>query len=169
MIPVIAKIFESVVYDQLYEYFEVNGLLSPVQSSFRSGHSTQDVLLKFVDDWKIALDKGLIVGTVMVDLSKAFDSIDHSLLLSKLQALGIEGSELAWFADYLKGKQQSVVINSVPSQWKQVIRGVPQGSMLEPLLLLVFVNNLPKVVHHCTVNLYTDDTAIYTSDENPQW
>ena len=102
------------------------------------------------------------LGSVMVYLSKAFDSIDHPLLLSILQALGIGGSELAWFADYLKGRQQRVVINGVPSQWKQVIRSVPQGSILGPLLVLVFVNDLPKFVHHCPINLYADDTAIYT-------
>ena len=75
VIPVIAKVFESLVHDQLYDNLEANGLLSPVQSGFHPGHCTQDVLLKSVDDWKIALDKGMVVGTVMIDLSKAIDSI----------------------------------------------------------------------------------------------
>ena len=107
-------------------------------------------------------------------ISKAFDSIDHSLLLVKQDAYGVKQdaygvreSELRWFVDYLSNREQRVVLNSVSPEWFTVTRGVPQGSILGPLLFILFVNDLPKVVKHCTVNMYADDTAIYTANHDP--
>ena len=146
VIPVLAKIFESLVHRQLYHYLETNSLLNDAQSGFRPNRSTQDVLHRTVDDWKIALDQGEIVGTVMIDLSKAFDIIDHPLLLKKLDAYGVRGSELKWFTDYLSGRKQRVVMDGVLSVWKDIVKGVPQGSILGPLLFTIFVNDLPDTV-----------------------
>ena len=106
-------------------------------------------------------------GSVMIDLSKAFDTIDHSIVLDKLCAYGARGTELMWFADYLSGRSQQVMLNGVTSEWSKVVKGVPQGSILGPLLFIIFVNDLPDVVEHSTVNLYADDTAIYTSGKDP--
>ena len=167
VIPVIAKVFESLVHDQLYQYLVKNKLLNVVQSGFRPHHCTQDVLLKTVDDWRVSLDEGKMVGTILIDLSKAFDMIDHSMLLNKLECLGVRSSELQWFTDYLKERKQRVVMNGVSSEWHSVNRGVPQGSILGPLLFVAFVNDLPDAVKHCTVNQYADDTAIYVSDIDP--
>ena len=105
------------------------------------------------------MDAGRIVGTVFIDLSKAFDTINHTLLLNKLCAYGVHGVELAWFTDYLKERKQRVVIDGVSSEWNRVTKGVPQGSILGPLLFVVFVNDLPSVVRKCTVNLYADNTT----------
>ena len=91
VIPVLAKVFESLIHQQLYDYLEAHELINEVQAGFRPNHSTQDVLLKTVDDWRISLDKGAIVGTIMIDLSKAFDSIDHTMLLKKINAYGVCG------------------------------------------------------------------------------
>ena len=113
------------------------------------------------------MDKGKIVEIVMIDLSRAFDSIDHSLLLAKLSAYGVCGTELTWFTSYLNNRKQRVVLSGIASEWGSVTNGVPQGSILGPLLFIIFVNDLPDVVEHCTVNLYADDTAIYVSDEDP--
>jgi len=144
-----------------------NKLLNIVQSGFRPHHCTQDVLLKTVDDWRVSLDEGRMVGTILIDLSKAFDMIDHSMLQNKLECLGVRSSELQWFTDYLKERKQRVVMNGVSSEWHSVNRGVPQGSILGPLLFVAFVNDLPDAVKHCTVNQYVDDIAIYVSDVDP--
>ena len=124
-------------------------------------------MIKTIDDWKKALDKDEIVGTVLIDLSKAFNSIDHNLLLKKLDAYGVEGREQCWFTDYLGGRKQRVSLNGEVSQWNDVKRGVPQGSILGPLLFNVFVNDLPDIVEHSTINLYADDTTIYVADHDP--
>ena len=102
----------------------------------------------------------------MIDLSKAFNTIKHSLLLDKLEAYGIRGTELKWFSDYLSRRRQRVVVNGVSSAWKSVTQGVPQGSIVGPLLFSLFVNDMPDVVNHCTINQYADDTTIYTSDKD---
>ena len=167
VLPVIAKVFESVVHQQLYSHPTSNSLLYPSQSGFRPAHSTQDVLIKSVDDWKIALDHGELVGTVLIDLSKALNSIDHTMLLYKLSANGVRGNELDWFRNYLSCRVQRVCIESTTSKWSPITRGVPQGSILGPLLFLIYVNDLPDVVTKCTVHLYADDTTIYCSNKDP--
>ena len=114
VLPVLAKIFSSLVHQQLHEYLQTNSILSSSQSGFHPRHNTQDVLLKTIDDWKIALDHNKLVGSVMINLSKTFDSIDHSLLLVKLDAYGVRESELRWFADYLSNRKQRVVLMVSP-------------------------------------------------------
>lgn len=113
------------------------------------------------------MDKGKIAGTVMIDLNRAFDSIDHSFLLVNLSAYGVCGTELTWFINYLNGRRQRVVLNGVASEWGSVTNGVPQGSISGPLLFIFFISDLPEVVEHRTVNLCADDTAIYAYDEDP--
>ena len=101
VLSILAKVFESLVHQQIYSYFSINNLLSPAQSGFRSGHSTQDLLITVTEDWKFALDSDEIVGITFIDLHKAFDSIDHSLLLIKLRAYGLDDVSLRWFSNYL--------------------------------------------------------------------
>ena len=103
----------------------------------------------------------------MIDLSKAFDTINHNLLLKKLYTYGIHGSELSWFTDHLAERKMRVVVDGISFVWARVSMGVPQGSILGPLLFLIFMNDLPEVVEECTINLYADDTTIYLADANP--
>lgn len=97
VLPVVVNIFEAVIHAQLYAYMKQNALIHPAQSGFRPHHSTQDLLVKTVDDWRKALDRDKVVGTVLVDLSKAIDMIDHSQLLAKLYGYSVRGKELMWF------------------------------------------------------------------------
>ena len=112
VLPIIAKVFESLVHSQVYDYLQHRGILHHAQSGFRPKHSTQDVLLKTVDDWRLSLSRNEVVGAVFVDLSKAFDSISHELLLQKLDHYGIRGTPLEWFRSFLTGRKQRVVVRS---------------------------------------------------------
>ena len=165
ILPVVFKVLETLIHRQLYRYLDSNNLLSSAQFGFRPHHKIQDVLLKSVDDWKMALDKNELVGTVMIDLSKAFDTFDHSLWVDKLEAYGIRGADLKWFSDYLVMRRHRVVVDGVVSDWNAVTKGVPQGSILSPLLFILFINDMPEDVKHCTINQYADD--IYASNKNP--
>ena len=155
ILPVVAKVFESLVHTQVYGHLKQHDILHESQSGFRPRHSTQDALLKTVDDWRLSLDKIEIVGSVFIDLSKAFDSVCHTLLLEKLARYGFRGDSLLWFQSYLSGRKQRVVIGGEASEWTDVSAGVPQGSILGPLLFSVFVNDLPSALHECKVMMYS--------------
>ena len=106
------------------------------------------------------------MSAVFIDLSKAFDYIDHGLLLSKIKAYGTYEDGLRWFQSYLTGRRQRVLVNGVASIWRPVERGVPQGSILGPLLFCIFVNDLPERINQCSVSLYADDTTLYHSSKD---
>ncbi len=112
VLPTVAKVFERIVHRQLYSYLEENQLLHQEQSGFRPHHSTMDALLKVTDNFRKALDANELLGAVFIDLSKAFDSIDHELLLQKLESYGIHDSGLRWFQNYLSGRRQGYNIRS---------------------------------------------------------
>ena len=131
------KIFERAIHKQLYDHLVTNKLLSQFQSGFRPGHSTSTALLEVSDCILKNIDEGNLTGAVFLDLSKAFDMIDHSLLKIKL-ALGVRGRALAWFDNYLSGRTQSVSVNGTYSDTADLSLGVPQGSALGPLLFILF-------------------------------
>ena len=164
ILPVVARVFESLVHSQVYGYLKQQSILHEAQSRFRPRHSTQDVLLKTVDNWRLSLDRNEIVGSVFIDLSKAFDSVCHTLCWRSSHGTGFEGESLLWFQSYLSGRKQRVVIGGEVSEWTDVIAGVPQGSILGPLLFSVFVNDLPTALHKCKVMMYAVDTTVYYSD-----
>ena len=164
MLPIILKVFESLVYSQMYEYLQHHGILHLAQSGFRPNHSTQDVLSKTVDDWWFSLNKNTVIGAVFIDLRKAFDSINHKLLLQKLRLYGFKGVSFLWFQNYLTDRKQRGVVGDNESQWAEIHAGVPRGSILGPILFSIFINDLPTVLARSKVMLYADDTTIYCSD-----
>ena len=101
-------------------------------------------------------------------MSTLHESIDHNLLVAKLEAYGVRGKEKEWFLNYLTDRQQRVVVGGAKSTWSEMVKGVPQDSILGPLLFTIFMNDLPSVIENCNVNLYPDDTTIYFSSKDPQ-
>ena len=136
MLPIIARLFEKLVFDQLYWYFDENGFLSPDQSGFRALHSTVTSLLKCTDNWYSGLDTGQVTGLIFIDLKKAFDTVDHEILCKKLYLCGIQNREPAWFKSYLSNRKQFARVNDADSKIEEIDIVVPQGSCLGPLLFL---------------------------------
>ena len=134
VLPTVSRLFEKVLYGQLYQYLDENKLLYLHQSGFRSLHSCVTCLLKSTNDWYTDIDRGNVNAVVFIDLKKAFDTVDHSILLEKLSLYGIRGIELEWFRSYLSGRQQYCKVNGHISNIESIRYGVPQGSCLGPLL-----------------------------------
>ncbi|KAI2667398.1 putative RNA-directed DNA polymerase from transposon BS [Labeo rohita] len=164
IICVIAKVFEKLIYNQVSKYVENYNILSQFQSGFRPNYSTTSALLKLTNDVYSALDCGDLTGAIFIDLKKAFDLVDHYLLLDKLYAVGFSQNSLLWFNSYLHNRKQCVVIQGKQSDLFIQERGIPQGSILGPLLCSIFIKDLPLAFSYCSVHLYADDTVIYISN-----
>ena len=147
LLPIFSKILERVVFNQLVEYLDTNNLIHPNHHGSRSGHSTATALLQMYDGWVEEVDDGNLVGVMMVDLSAAFDMVDHNIMLKKLELLGLDEMALNWMKSYLSGRSQSVYIDGCLSPPLSIECGVPQGSILGPLLYILFTNDIPDLVH----------------------
>ena len=165
VLSVISNVFEKVVFMQLSDYLSENRLLYEFQSGFRSSYSTDTRLIHLTDYIKLENDKGNFTGMVLLDLQKAFDTVDHTILLNKLKWLGADDLTVQWFRSYLTGRTQVTDIGGTMSDPKGVTCGVPQGSMLGPLLFLLYVNDMASAVR-CKLLLYADDSALIASGKN---
>lgn len=154
----ISKIFERIVFDRIYTFLDKYNMLHPAQHGFVKGKSTQTALLLFISKVYSTLDKGLKSMSLFMDLSKAFDLVNHNLLLQKLHWYGLRGSIHHWLKSYLSDRKQVVVINNTISSELPVTSGVPQGSILGPLLFLLFVNDLPNNMDNNFI-MYADDNT----------
>ena len=166
VLTVISRLFEKIIYNQLYKYLNSHGFLSSNQSWVRALHLTLTALLKNNDDWHSGMDLGKYVGTVFVDLKKAFHTVDHNILLQKLNYHGVQELALKWFEFYLSNRKQFTRIDGVDSSIQKINIGVPQGSCLGPLLLLVYINDLPYSVKNAKASIYADDISLALQSEN---
>ena len=164
LLPVISKIFEKIVADQLLLYFDK--MLSPFLSAYRKGYSCQHVIMQLTEYWRLALDEGDCVGTVAMDLSKAFDSMPHGLLIAKLRAYNISYDACLFMVSYLKNRRQRVKIQGQTSEWADINRGVSQGSVLGPLLFNIFINDLFYVPMKSHITNYADDSSLSNSHKH---
>jgi hypothetical protein len=161
LLSIFAKIFEKIVFKYIFNYFRDNFMISIWQSGFLPGVSTVTQLTEIYDQFCRAVSKGKDIRVVFLDISKAFDRVWHAGLIYKLKKHGIKGRLLTWLIDYLRDRQQRVIINGVASEWGKIEAGVPQGSVLGPLLFLIFINDITHVVNHCHIRLFADDTCLY--------
>jgi hypothetical protein len=163
-LPFLSKVLERVVAAQLTTYLESNLLQDPLQSAYRAGHSTESAVLKIKSDLDTILDAGDAALMVLLDLSAAFDTIDHEILLTRLERdVGIKGNALEWLTSYLSNRSQSVVINDAVSKPQPLTVGVPQGSVLGPLLFLLYILPLRTIIerHQSLRHGYADDAQLY--------
>jgi hypothetical protein len=161
ILPTLSKILERTVHSQLMEHLETENLLSEFQFGFRAKRSTELATTLFVDNIRREVNNGKLVGSVFMDLSRAFDTISHSQLLAKLSSYGIRDNELHWFTSYLFHRTQLVEIDGSRSTEQPVFNGVPQGSILGPLLFVVFFNDIVDSIQHAHITMYADDAVIY--------
>ena len=166
VLPFLSRVFEKLIYNQLCDYLDKNRLLFSKQSGFRSLHSVVTCLLNCTNDWYINMDKGQYTAMVFIDLKKAFDTVNHEILLKKLTKYGIIGLENTWFASYLENRMQFCRVNGFPSNVNNINCGVPQGSCLGPLLFLIYINDVPFSLQNSQVTMYADDTTISYSSNN---
>lgn len=163
VLPTLSKILEKIMYKQMNDYLTENNLLPDRQSGFRKYHSTTTTLLNVTDDIINAIDKQKITALVLLDLSKAFDTVNHGLLCSKLKYLGFDEISLSLFKAYFCNRSQKVVINGEHSSFKAISSGVPQGSVLGPLLFLIYTADMFNKVTACKLQGYADDLQMYHS------
>ena len=154
---------EKVAFKQIRDYFTNIKLFSCSQHAYRQGHSTSIALAQLTDDWLSQIDSKNMVGTVMMDLSAAFDVVDHDIMISKLRTNGFNTMALAWMLSYLSGRSQRVCFNGSLSERKYNHCGVPQGSCLGPLVFIILTNDLPCATTDTNMVTYADDTTLYST------
>ena len=160
VLSLFSKIFERIVYNQLYAFLEKYDILSPNQYGFRKNRSTTEAVIQQLEFIYQNLDQNKTVVSIFMDFSKAFDCIDHRLLLRKLYFYGIRGLPYLWFESYLSGRTQYVSVNNTNSSKLPVSHGVPQGSVLGPLLFLIFINDFPNVSQFFKFCIFADDSTL---------
>lgn len=166
LLSTISKVMEKIIHKHVFNFFSENNMISALQSGFVPKDSTVNQLTSIYHAFCQALDEGKEVRAVFCDISKAFDRVWHRGLLYKLENNGISGNLLTWFSDYLTGRKQRVALSGTFSNTLPIMAGVPQGSILGPLLFIVFINDIVDSIHSA-IRLFADDTSLYIIIDNP--
>jgi len=172
LLTAFSKVFERIRYDRLLQHIETNNILTNVQFGFRTFSTTDKASYKLIDGILDALNNKMMVGGIFCDLQKAFDCVNHSILLTKLKFYGITGTTHKLIKSYLEGRYQRVVLNNNSpdsrSNWGKITHGVPQGSILGPLLFLLYIYDLQQITNeNSKIILYANDTSLLIANPNP--
>ena len=162
-ISTLTQIFEKLICKQLVNYLEKHEIPYKFQFDFRKGHSTSQAIAEIADNLRNAIDNNLYSCGVFLDFSKAFDTVNHTILLKKMEQYGIRGVSLQLFANYLANRQQYVQMGNTVSSEQTMTCGIPQGSSLGPVLLLIYINDLPNCSSALTFRIFSDDTNVFAS------
>jgi len=163
-LPVLSKLLERTVAKQFLDYLKSSDLLPDLQSAYRAHHSTETAILKIQSDILQAIDAGDLAALMLLDMSAAFDTVDHSTLLRRLRvSYGLQGAALGWFTSFLSGRTQFVNCRSTRSLPTMILCGVPQGAILSPILFLLYIADLLQIIarHNLRPHMYADDIQIY--------
>ena len=166
VLSVFSRLLEKIGHDQFSKYLKEHNKFAKCQHAFLKLHSTLTSLLSVTDTWFSNIDKRKLNISIFLDLKKAFDTVDHGILLSKLSKYGAVGTPLRWLASYLTDRKQYCQINGHKSCLKNVLCGIPQGSCLGPLLFILYVNDFEQCLEKCTAIMYADDTSVTCSAED---
>ena len=161
VLPALSKVYERLVFNRLVHYLDKNEILHDQQFGFRRGYSTSMAIHALADQFYESAENNEFMLGLFIDLSRAFDTISHKILLDKLKHYGIRGIAWGWISDYLSNRKQFVTYNQCKSEMNNVNIGVPQGSILGPLLFLLYVNDLPTISSHLNFIQFADDTSIF--------
>ena len=158
VLPLLSKVFEKVIYDQLYGY-----LLNELLYGFRKAHSTQHTLFRLIQKWQVELDSGGYVGTILLDLPKAYDCLSHDFLIAKLEACVLDEGSLNFLLviTYLSLRKHRTKVGSSYSKWSEICRGIPLDSILGPLLFTIFINDIFFFVEKSEICNFADDNTIW--------
>ena len=167
LLSTISKILEKLIYNRIVKFFQLHKIFSNLQFGFRKKHSTIHALLTFIEKVTHSLDNFSHTVGIFLDFSKAFDTIDHDILLYKLSHYGVRGKALEWFRSYLSNRKQYVNLNDYKSHMQYIKDGVPQGSLLGPLLFLVYINDFHRSSDVLSFILFADDSNLFYSHPDP--
>ena len=163
----LSKVLERLIYNQLYLFLEKNDIIYKYQFGFRKSYSTEQAISEITDNLNSAIDNKQITCGLFLNFLKAFDTVNHDILHSKLYTYGIHGTPFKWFESYLCNHTQLVKIDEIESSMETITCGVPQGSTLGPLLFLLYINDLPNSSEKLSLRIFADDTNIFFTGSNP--
>ena len=166
LLPLPSKLIEKIVHNRIYTHCNNNNRLDKKQGGFRPNHSTVSTTALYINDIYEAMNNDELTISVYIDAMKAFDTVNHNILIKKLEYFGIIGKNKSWVENYLTNRKQCTIANDKVSNEQLITYGVPQGSVCGPLLFLLYINGISKVLKKCKVSLYADDTVLYLSAPN---